>query len=171
MQIVNYTKMDKKAQMKIQQMAFMLLAVFLFFALIGMVFISFKLSGLKEAAAILEEKNAMFLVSKISNSPEFSCGQSFGTTKTNCIDMDKAMALKKNINNYVSFWGVENIEIRKIYPDLGEIVCDSGNYPDCSLLRILSGDSSGIGISSFVALCRIEQGESKCELGKIIIIY
>ena len=174
---INFSKkfrvnQDKTGQMKIQQMAFMLLAVFLFFVLIGMMILSFKFSNLKEEAAILEEKNALLLVSKLSNSPEFSCGEAFGTTKVNCIDMDKVFVLKQYIGDYANFWGVENIEIRKIYPSLaGEFVCDNENYPDCNIIRLISDTPTGVGISNFVALCRIEEGNPICDLGKIIVSY
>jgi len=158
--------------MKIQQMAFMLIVIFLFFALIGMVIISFKFSGMKEEAAVLEEQNAMLLVSKLANSPEFSCGESFGTTKINCIDMDKVFILKQNINAYEDFWNIDNIEIRKIYPILsGEVKCDLNNYPECNYLNLMSEEITGIGLSSFVSLCRIEEGNTKCELGKLIVSY
>ena len=112
-----------KAQLKIQQMAFMLMAVTLFFALVGMFVLVIKFSGLKESASILEEKNALLLVTKIANSPEFSCGEAFGSAKINCIDADKVMMLKENIEKYKGFWGGEtNIEIRKIYPK-GDVIC------------------------------------------------
>jgi hypothetical protein len=42
----------KKGQMKIQQMAFMLMAVTLFFVLVGMFFLIFSFSNLKESAGI-----------------------------------------------------------------------------------------------------------------------
>ena len=84
----------RKAQLKIQQMAFMLIAVTLFFVLVGIFVLAFRLSNLQESAELLEEKNAMLLVTKLANSPEFSCGDAFGTSRTNCVDSDKVMALK-----------------------------------------------------------------------------
>ena len=94
---VNYGKKIKmkQGQLKIQQMAFMLLAVTLFFVLVGMFVLALRFSGLKESATELEEKNAMLLVTRIANSPEFSCGNAFGKSRTNCIDADKVMMLKK----------------------------------------------------------------------------
>src|SRR3989344_1876541 len=122
--------MKNKAQMKIQQTAFMLLAVTLFFVLVGLAVVGFRLSGLKESATDLEQKNALLLVSKLANSPEFSCGESFGTRKTDCVDADKVMILKENEEKYQGFWGASNIEIKKIYPKINvEIKCSSmANY-------------------------------------------
>ena len=164
----------KKAQLKIQQMAFMLMAVTLFFILVGLFVLVIRFSGLKQSAEILEEENAVLLLSKLANSPEFSCGESFGT-KTNCIDSDKVMVLKEHIGKYFDFWGVSNIEIRKIYPDMPETECNLGNYPDCNLIKITSTELKGVGLSNFVSLCRKESFEGeifdKCELAKIIVSY
>ena len=90
----------KKAQMKIQQMAFMLMAITLFFVMVGMFVLVFRFSGLKESATMLEEKNAMLLVTKLANSPEFSCGEAFGSNRINCVDADKVMMLKENTAKY-----------------------------------------------------------------------
>lgn len=174
---VNYGKMkmrtkNKKAQMKIQQMVFMLIAVTLFFVLVGLFFIMVVFSGAKESAALLEERNALLLVSKLANSPEFRCGDAFGGVKINCIDSDKAMALKSNINRYTNFWGVDGIKIKKIYPEEDE-VCTFENYPDCGEIILITG--RGTGVSNFVALCRKKNIEGqihdKCELARIIVYY
>lgn len=167
-----------KAQMKIQQMAIMLLAVTLFFVLIGIFAVTFKLSGLKETSVGLAEENAQLLVTKIANSPEFSCGSSFGTQKLDCVDEDKALSLKQSISRYIQsdFWGsdVSNIEIRKVYPENSK-ECDLGNYPDCGVIRLLSGDLTGTAVGNFVLLCRKEASDNgaidKCEVAKIFVSY
>jgi len=166
--------MNKKGQMKIQQMAFMLIAVMMFFALIGLLILTVKFSGLKEKATELSEKNAMLLVTKLANSPEFSCGNAFGGTRGSCIDADKAMSLKKNIDKYEDFWGVSGIEIRKIYPAIqGEVECAGQNYQECNKITLISG--KGTSTENFVSLCRKEfDGEKnydKCELAKILVSY
>ena len=63
------TLVDKSGQLKIQQMAFVLMAVTLFFVLVGMFVLVVRFSGLEESATALEEKNAMLLVAKLANSP------------------------------------------------------------------------------------------------------
>ncbi|MBU0894367.1 MAG: hypothetical protein KKF48_04775 [Nanoarchaeota archaeon] len=178
MQIVNYGK-TKKAQLKIQQMAFMLIAVTIFFALVGMFVLVFKFSELKESASLLEEKDAILLAEKLANSPEFSCGDSFGTHKLNCIDADKIMILKSRISRYSNFWGSSNIEIRKIYPGItGKVLCNSGNYPNCNIIRLISDEITGVDASTFVSLCRkeLDTGSdlgfyNKCELAKLMVSY
>jgi hypothetical protein len=164
----------KKAQLKIQQMAFMLIAVTLFFVLVGMFVLTIQLSNLKNSAATLEEKNALLLVTKLANSPEFSCGNAFGNIRINCIDADKVIMLKEGITNYDKFWGVENIEIRKIYPKTTDKTCTLENYPNCNIIKIREGDITA-GHSNFVSLCRKEnfegEVENKCELAKLIVSY
>src|SRR3989338_863588 len=181
----------KRGQMKIQQMAFMLIAVTLFFALVGLFIANVFFSGLKESAAVLEERNAILLVSKLANSPEFSCGEAFGTTKVNCIDFDKVMALEKNIKKYsdADFWGVSGIEIVKIYPSTGgNVLCTVENYPNCNKIEIIKANS-GTGVSNFVALCRKQAKSDEvydeegnfvaaysyiadvCEIARIIVTY
>lgn len=169
---------NKKAQMKIQQTAFMLIAIVMFFVLAGIFVISFKLSSLKKDAALLEERNALFLVTKLAESPEFSCGQGFGNKKVHCIDFDKILALKNNINKYKDFWQVSNIEIIRIQAlgqEIQEIECTPMNYPNCTYLKLISQDSSGPDYSTFVSLCRkgSYQGEiyDQCDLAKFILRY
>ncbi len=160
---------SKQGQMKIQQMAFMLMAVTLFFILIGLFVLIWSFSGLKESAIALEEENTMLLVSKLANSPEFSCG-------SNCIDLDKVMALKDSISKYSQFWGkVSNIEIKEIYPSDGKKECTQSNYPDCDFIDLFSKGEIGIPASNFVALCRKNSDElgvyNDCKLGKIYVFY
>jgi len=178
--MINLITIDKKGQMKIQQMAFMLMAVTLFFLLVGMFVLVWSFSGLKESATALEEKNTMLLVTKLANSPEFSCGNAFGTGKINCIDADKTMALKDMSDEYSGFWGkdISNIEIRKIYPiDEEEIVCSVGNYPDCNVIKMYDKEIAGNYIWNFVSLCRkADYGEErgiddKCEIAKVLVGY
>ena len=175
---------SKKAQMKIQEMSFMLIAVFIFFAMVGMMVVTVRMSELKNSANVLKEKNAMLLVSKLANSPEFSCGDVYGNIKTDCIDEDKVMALKLNIDKYTTFWGATNIEIRKIYPvtlPYKEIECNSTSYPvdsngkPCNYIKLINKSISGVDRSNFVALCRKEKSlegpVNKCEMGRLIIRY
>ena len=169
-------KTNKCGQFKIQQMAFMLIAVIFFFALIGIFVVAYNLSSIKEKANLLEEQNAMLLVSKLSNSPEFSCGQAFGESRTNCIDFDKIIALKEDISKYKKFWGVSNIEIRKIINSDNEISCNLANYPNCNSLKLLESSSIGYDYSNFVSLCWKENDEisdvyDKCEIAKLIVRY
>jgi len=165
---------NKYGQIKIQQMAFMLMAVTLFFVLVGMFLLVIRFSALKETASTLEEKNAMLLVTRLAESPEFSCGKAFGA-KISCVDEDKVMNLKEQINNYENFWGIENIEIRVIYPKIEEKICGFDNYPNCNIIKLYDKEIKGFDASNFVSLCRKEKSDSevydKCELAKLMVSY
>jgi len=168
--------MVKKAKVKIQQAAFMLIALTLFFVLVGLFFLSFKLSGLREKATLLDEKNALILSSKIANYPEFSCEEAYDSKRVNCIDADKLIVFMNFKPKYSSFLEISSLELRKIYPkQTSEIICNSSNYPDCNYFKIFSGENSGPDYTSFVSLCRKEiySGAiyNKCELAKIIVSY
>jgi hypothetical protein len=163
---------QKKAQVKIQQMAFMLIGVTLFLAMAAMFILVIRFSSLKDSAKLLEEKNALLLVSKIADSSEFSCGNAFGSARGNCVDTDKVMALKSRIQAYSSFWGISGIEIRKV-SSATEAECNLENYPECGKITLFKS-TGGTGVSNFVSLCRKELAETsydKCELGRMIIFY
>lgn len=167
---------NQKGQLKIQQMAFVLIAVAIFFALVGLFFLVYRLNSLEDTATSLEEQNALLLASKLANSPEFSCEASFGNEKISCIDFDKVFALKKNIATYEGFWGVENIEVRILYPELQEeISCTEQNYPTCNLLQLKDQPVTGFDASNFVTICHKEKIKGTvtniCQLGKILVSY
>lgn len=166
----------KQGQIKIQQMMFMLIAVTLFFALVGMFVLIFVFSGLKNSALELKEENALSLVTRLANSPEFSCGESFGNAKINCVDADKVMMFIQNSAKYRDFWGASNIVIRKIYPPYEkEVLCSLSNYPNCNTIEVYSEKNSGAEVSNFVILCRKElkegKGYDKCEIARMNVKY
>jgi hypothetical protein len=170
----------KKAQIKIQQMAFMLIAVTLFFVFVGLFLMGILFSGMKKSSESLEEKNAMALVAQLSNSPEFSCENAFNYGNVNCIDADKVMILKEK-QEYSNFWGVDSIQIRKIYSgnleETIDIECSFENYPNCNLIKINDNSNKGIFKSTFVSLCRKEKNPEtqrtydKCDLAKLMVSY
>ncbi len=176
-----------KAQMKVKQMAFLIIAVIVVLLLVGVFLINIRYENLKKTASQLEQQNAVLLASKIANSPEFSCGGAYGSKRSNCIDFDKVMMLKNNIWKYEDFWGVSNLEIRIIYDfkgkrattpctyyqENGEYV---GNYPNCNYIKLIDEPSMGYDVSSFVTVCRKDnlgysQSQEVCNLGKIFVRY
>ena len=166
-----------KAQMKMQQTAFMLIAITLFFVLAGLFFLSIKMTDLRHSATDLEAKNARLLLTKLADSPEFSCGSSYGTQKTSCVDFEKLMVLKEEISKYSELWGVADIQLIKVFPyqkNLEE--CDSTNYPDCSKITLFPENrGNGTYQSTFVSLCGRESPSGvpydKCEIAKLMVSY
>jgi len=163
---------NKRGQMKIQQMAFMLIALSILFMMIILFAARGTLTSVKEKSTELREGNAINLVSTIANSPEFSCGTAYGKNRVNCVDLDKVVALKLHINDYKDFWGVNGIELVKVYPE-STLLCNSENYLDCGVLKILDNNNLGVGYFSYVSLCHKEKGEfltyDKCEISKLIV--
>ena len=160
--------MSKKAQLKIQQMAFMLMAVFLFFILVGMFYLIIQSNSWKRQALMIEKNNAVQVANFLASSAEFTCG-SF------CIDADRSMVLRGR-TAYNGFWKVSSIEIRRIYPkDNQEVLCDEANYPNCNLIKVYESGKGENTAYSFVSLCRrVNEGDYiyyKCELGELIIGY
>ena len=161
-----------KGQVKLQQMAFMLIALTIFFVLVGLFMASFSLSGIKDAREAAAEKNAMLLVSKLASSPEFSCERSFSKQMSFCVDLDKVMALKGFSEKYKDLCDVSNIEIQKIYP-FSDIECTSGNYNECGHVGVLSSNTKGVDQSTFITLCWKEgyfgSYYNKCTIAKLIV--
>lgn len=161
-----------KAQFKIQQMSFMLLAVFLFFILVALFWLSVQYRNLYKQATQLEESKSIEIAAFLSGITEFSCSSNIGT----CIDTDKIIVFG-NRKAYSEFWPVSYIKIRKIGEGTKEIICNKANYPDCNVFDVYENPkvTSKSSIDSFVALCRHERIEDYpariCELGKLIIGY
>ena len=158
--------LDRSGQLKIQQMAFMLLAVTLFFVIVFLFFLLFSTSNLKKEKVDFEREKAEILVSKIASSPEFN----FADVPRG-VDFDKVMALKNN-EKYKDYLGVDGIILRKIYPIGNNVECKIGNYPECNLIKLFTEKNNAVA-SSYVALCtKKESGGSSydyCELGILMI--
>lgn len=162
----------KKAQLKIQEMAFMLLAVFLFFTLVGLFVLSIVYSNLKDSATEIAEERTLSSLISLADSPELSCVAS----KTNCIDGDKLISLvgKKSYENFWPYSSLKVIKLTGFEKNENQLVeCNLANYPNCDLFVVYDKKvSNERAISSFVALCRkeFENGYTydKCEIAKIV---
>jgi hypothetical protein len=165
-----------KAQLKIQEMSFMLVAVLLFFVLAGLFALSiFNLSISKDASAIEREK-ILFSVTNLADTPEFTCGES----RHNCIDADKLIVLL-NRNSYKNFWQFSSLKVVKITalskPETKWVKCNLANYPDCDYFLVYDKKITNEKppVSSFVSLCR-QQVENnypynepgKCEMAMLV---
>jgi len=158
----------RRSQLKIQQMSFMLMAVFIFFILAGLFFIVIETQRWKQEANILEKNKAIELANMLASSAEFTCG-------SYCVDADRVMVLKDRAA-YKNFFGLESLEIRTVFPlNDKEILCTDGNYPNCNLIKIFSKGNGDMTASSFISLCkRVNEKDYvyyKCELAKLIAGY
>lgn len=165
---------NKKAQMNIQEMLFILLGVFFFFILVGMFVLSVFYSGFYKEATNIAKSRTLSSVTNLANSPEFSCG------KSDCVDADKLMGLiqyQAANNNYKNFWPFSSLMVVRSSafnkPIESMVICAIGNYPDCDIFIVYDKNvKNEESISSYVALCRkeFENGYTydRCEIAKFI---
>lgn len=155
----------KKGQLKIQEMAFVLIAIVVFFAMVALIYLSIRLANLRSDVTLQREEAAKQLVKKLSDIPEFSWAACPG-----CVDMDKVFVLKERAA-YRKFWDIDYLMVEKVYPNRTSAECNRANYPDCTKITLVNNTQNyGSPTSAFVALCRFEAaggGYTKCELGKI----
>jgi hypothetical protein len=157
-----------KGQVKIQQMAFVLVATIIFFALVGIFYISIRFASLKDDVGDIRREETLERVRRIAGTPEFIW--SSGEDCAVCIDFDKALALKES-KNYDGFWKeIPFLKIERVYPLYDDEECNAQNYPKCNSIKIEDGEDFEAH-ESFVALCRYDGKTrfNKCEIGKVII--
>ncbi len=129
-----------KAQLKIQEMAFVLLALVLLAGMAFIFFMTVQKSNLEKESENIKQQMVISILDRFANMQEIGC-----SANAICIDEDKAEIIKKYQSDLKgSFQGVKNIEIVKIYPSNGKIVPYS----------IGEGNQS---YSTYVNLCKQEK--------------
>ena len=160
-----YVNSSKKGQLKIQEMAFVLVALMIFFGMFALIFFNVRLANLKKDVTNLREEETKALITKFVGTPELAWTSSKKECYS-CIDFDKAMVLK-NRQAYKGFWNLDYLMIEKVYPLGDDVECNNANYPNCRTLTIIN-KSVGNADYAYVSLCRWEsKGYVKCEMGKI----
>ena len=129
---------SKKAQMKIQEMAFVLLALVVLGGIVFLFTIRLQSGKLSMEVGSLNQQRALSLRDKIAALPELKCA------KQACIDEDKANAIKNYDLDYL-FQGLSGARIVQIYPTEKEIVLYKTNRP------------VNVSYSTFVNLCQQKQ--------------
>jgi len=161
---------NKKAQLKIQEMAFFIVAIILFFVLVGLFVLSIVYSNLYKSATETAEQRTLSSITNLADSAEFSCG------KSNCVDADKLIALMQN-KKYENFWPFSSLRVRRMQAfnktEEEMIKCTRANYPDCDMFVVYDKKvANERTISSYVALCRKESENNfvydKCEIAEFI---
>ena len=106
---------SKKAQMKIQEMAFVLIALFLLFSMVFIFYLKIKSSDLDKTSYELKQNKALSTLGQISNMPEFSCSSALGKDSL-CMDEDKLNVMEGREEYKGLFKGIKELKIKKIYP-------------------------------------------------------
>ncbi|MBX4196837.1 hypothetical protein KW805_04580 [Candidatus Pacearchaeota archaeon] len=146
-------------------MAFVLVALLIFFSMVALIYASLRISHLKGQAGTLAQAQAQELARTLASAPELQ-----GKCDS-CIDTDKALILKEKLNSeYKGLWKVSYLRIERLYPNAQNRECTRMNYPDCSTLTLING-SLGTAQGAFVNLCRYvaEKKYIQCDIGKIYV--
>ena len=152
--------------MKIQETAFMLVALAIFFGLALLIYVSLSVTGLRSEAQQLADEEARELVRKMASVPELTF--SSGSDCAACVDLDKALMLKE-LQQYKNFWNLDYLMIERIYPRSEERECARSTYPDCDRLTIIDKRTGVASQTSFVSLVRWDPNINsfRHEIGKI----
>ncbi|MEK6899359.1 MAG: hypothetical protein AABW79_04660 [Nanoarchaeota archaeon] len=156
-----------RGQLKIQQMAFVLVALMILFGIVIIFYVSIKTASLKSSAEDIGDLRSRELARKLAGSPEFIYPSGECAA---CIDFDKVFVLKEKAQSgeYSSFWASPLIQVRKL--GYGED-CNRQNYPNCGVITLSNTSDDFSSVSSFVTLCHYDSAinAERCELGKIVL--
>jgi hypothetical protein len=162
----------KLAQLRIQEMAFMLLAVFLFFTLVGLFGFAIVFTNISDDASNIKEDRTLSSVTSLADTPEMSCV----AAKSNCVDGDKLINLVgKDI--YQELWPFSSLKVIRFsgfHKNESELIeCTRANYPNCDVFYIYDKEvQNERTVSTHVAICRkeLENGFTydRCGNAKII---
>ena len=160
-------RLNRKGQFKIQQMAFMILAIFFFFILVGIFFIGWQYASAKKGFATLQEEKALSALKVIADSTELNCDSS----EDWCIDKDKLVAFGENSGLYYDYWSVASIEVLMVFPNPNEgepILCP---LEGCDYYVLYdSGQRNRRTYSAYVNVCEdIDRSHEICELAKLVL--
>jgi len=161
--------MELKAQMKIQQMAFMIMAVFFFFVLVGLFFLGIQFRGVGESAQQLQKEQVLSSLEVIADMPELN----YNSKWSMALDEDKLRIMSGSFSeDYGEFWPVASIKVYKVYPKSENFVkCPA---LDCNYFEVYdSGQKNVQTYSTYVSVCRKvrESGYTydRCEVGKLVL--
>lgn len=159
---------EERGQLKVQEMAFVLVALMIFFALVALLYLSVRSSLLERQAVVSSDERALEAVRHLAGTSEFSWGECSG-----CIDLDKTFVLKERIAKNASLtrlWDYDYLALESIYPATAGGECTPVTYPACNRTTILKTETYGVAQSAFVTLCRWDAQEQKiCTLGKLYL--
>ena len=154
-----------KGQFKIQQMAFMLVAVVVFFVLVALVYFNVQLRNVKQDANDVFSTQSLEMVRSIRSTPELAWT---ADSCHSCVDLDKVLVLKEQ-KVYSGFWGVPFLKFRILDGNTKDIECTRQNYPQCNTISLVNSSDSYRANRAFAALCRITSEGTICSLGTISV--
>jgi len=158
----------KRGQMKIMQMAFMIVAVLIFFVMVGLFFLVISISGVREGAEELAREEAISFLGGLAGLSEFS----YDSDESYSVDRDKLRVMMGFSDYYEEFWPVASIEVYDLYPGADELI----ECPGEGCNHYLIYDSGQVDVekySSYVSICsRVRESSTvydECSVGKLVV--
>lgn len=163
--IRNCASSGKLGQMRIQQMAFMLVAVFFFFILVGLFFVGWQYKSVYENYQNLQKQQAISSLKVISDMAELNCEDS----RELCVDEDKLEIMSKK--DYSEIWPVASIKVIKLNSNSSQLKLCPG--AGCNYYNVYSSGQKNIQeFATYVNVCRKDKVNyyqfEKCEMGKLL---
>lgn len=159
--------MVKRGEMKIQQMVLMIIAIFIFFILVGLFVLNIKLRGLTNSAESLQRQETIAILKMLTSVTELS----YSSSCYNCLDEDKLEVLASS-DSYDQFWPIASLNVYKIHPPFKtEQLCPGVN---CNYYEpFKSSQNVTEEISTYINLCKKRMNEGtvydSCEIAKILV--
>lgn len=152
----------KEGQLKIQEMAFVLVAVVFLGSLLLLFFARFQATSVQKAATEIRELRTITMLRVVASMPELSCRE-----EATCIDEDKLNAFNSSTSlqsKYSTLW--QSSDIVKIIVE--EV------YPRATAAKIYTiykktTAENTITYSTFIPLCSESKRETVCKISKIKI--
>jgi hypothetical protein len=143
-----------RAQLKIQETAFMLLGLALLFGIILIIYANMQVKTLYAEKNQLKAEKAINLLQKLTAMPELSC------INGNCLDLDKVLSIR-NVSGYENLWrGLSSIKVVTIYPNQ-------------SIITVYDKGKKDITYSSYVPLCKTTYMDGyvwqDCDIAKLLV--
>jgi hypothetical protein len=154
-----------KAQLKIQEMAFVLVGVIVLIALVMLFFVAFQSKEMNKNAVYYREARALTLVEVVASLPELRCSSSLGSTSESvCLDYDKVSVFNSSRElqeSYGVLWEnsfVSRIEIEEVYPK-GKVYT----------IYSKQTNENTKNYATYAALCLDTNSGSLCKIAKVRI--
>ncbi len=151
-----------RGQLKIQEMAFVLIALVLLFALGGVFFTSWRVHNAQTEVTSLQEYAGGQLLSHLVNTPELQ-GSCQG-----CLSWDKAWVLAQENTSLGDEWNLDYASVQVLGDNT---TCTSQNYPGCGSITLIKGSTYGTARRAFTAVCYWDNtiGQERCQLGMLLV--
>jgi hypothetical protein len=150
-----------KGQLKIQEMAFVIVALVVLFALVALFFVSWRLHSVQGEVETLHEYAGGKIVSQLVNTPEL------GGSCHGCLSWDNAWVLAQRNNSLKDRWNLDYLEIQIVGVNQ---TCTRQTYPSCGTMVLIPGEAYGTAQRAFGAVCYWDQNieQERCQLGMVI---